>query len=41
MTGAFGFAIVVVDRDMAFGVNFAGVETEFGFDVDGHYNLST
>ncbi len=39
LDGAFRFTNVVVDRNMAFGVNLIGVETEFWFDVDGHYNL--
>ncbi len=33
---AFRLAHVMVDRDMAFGVNLIGIETEFRFDVDGH-----
>jgi hypothetical protein len=36
MTGTFRLAHVVIDRDMTFGVNFVCVETEFGFNVDGH-----
>jgi hypothetical protein len=27
---------LVIDYDMAFGINLVGVDAEFGFDVDGH-----
>ncbi len=39
LDAAFRLADIVVDRDMALGVNLVSVETEFRFDVDGHYNL--
>ena len=36
---ALGFANVVIDCDVAFGINLVCVDSEFAFDVDGHCNL--
>jgi hypothetical protein len=36
LDGAVSFAHIMIDRNMALGVNLVGVETEFGFDVYWH-----
>jgi hypothetical protein len=36
---AFRLAYVVVDFDMALGIDLENVQPEFGFDIRGHTNL--